>query len=805
MISVLAVLCAGTAACASDLVSVQPLTDRVLMLHFDDGRVEHHKRGQPRSNEKVIVDPLDVAAASRPDAYAVASTDDPAYREPKAPRSVGRKSKGTDFAWFTDRWENGRAVNDRPDHAKEHWLYLHLPAPLQPGRTYTVRAQGLGASAAAPHKLTFDIARARSEAVHVNTIGYVPDAPAKYAYLYHWMGDGGSLDLKGYEERSFHLVNATTGKRAFTGKLRFRMARTAQETFHKSDTPPDGNFLKADVWECDFSAFRTPGRYVVAVEGVGCSWPFRIDADAYRPAFRTVARGLYHNRSGIALTRPYTEFTRPAPHHPRLTPGFAGKLRYTRVRWSEWGSEGGDPKKLMAESPGPLEDAWGWYQDAGDWDSYNSHLRVTQELLLAFEMGPRKFSDGELNLPESGNGVPDILDEAAWLPRFCYRLRAELMRKGWGTGGVGLRVAGDAFGSDEGTTPDGKHVGRGSWEDTDRTYMVSGEDPWSTYRYAGVAAHLAHAYRLSGVKRDPQGVDWAKEAREAYAWARANTRPGDETAMGGGLRHARAYAAACLFRSTGEKAYEEQFARDMEAVKADTQLWDEAAYAPFVHALGGGAGGPGRDPALLERVRSAVLHTADESLVNTPARRALRWGGNFSFPMLIGHQTTPWVLEGAVAYTLTRASDPTRAQRYRAALYTTCDYFLGANALNQTWVTGLGPRHPTEVFHMDAWYNGKDQPHPGVIPYGPWRKQKDQGTGPWESDWANKTLYPAIDEWPGNERWFSNRCAPLTSEFTIHQNTGPAAALFGFLCADAAPQPQKRPAAVRQSGARRGR
>ncbi len=110
---------------------------------------------------------------------------------------------------------------------------------------------------------------------------------------------------------------------------------------------------------------------------------------------------------------------------------------------------------------------------------------------------------------------------------------AELVAKGWGTGGVGLRVAGDAFGSDEGTTAEGKKVGRGSWEDTDRTWMVSGEDPWSTYRYAGTAAHLAYAYQLAGVKRDPAGVDWEKEAREAYAWAKANTRHGDETAMGG--------------------------------------------------------------------------------------------------------------------------------------------------------------------------------------------------------------------------------------------------------------------------------
>lgn len=776
----------GQGACASELVTVQPLNEHWLMLHFDDGYVEHHKRGEPRSAEKVFIEPLDVVKASRPQSYEITSADDPAYQQAKVPLKVARKSKGTDFAWFTDRWENGRAVNDRPDHAKEHWLYLQLPSPLQVGRTYTIHTRDLTPRATS-HKLTFDRAHARSEAVHVNTLGHVPEAPAKYAYVYHWMGDAGSLNLKAYEGRAFHLVETQTGNRAFTGQLQFRKAQDNAETGHKTDSPPHGNFLKADVWECDFSNFKTPGTYVIAVEGVGCSWPFRIHPDVYRPAFQTVARALYHNRSGIALTKPYTEFERPAPHNPQLTPGFADKLRYTRVRFSEWGSEGGDPKVLMENSPGTLQDAWGWYQDAGDWDSYYSHLRVAQELLLVFEMGLNKFRDGELNILESGNGVPDILDEAAWLPRFCYRLRAELKRKGWGTGGIGLRVAGDAFGSDEGTRPDGTKVGRGSWED-DRIYMVSGEDPWATYRYAGVAANLAYAYKIANIKADPQGVDWAKEAREAYSWAQVNTRAGDETEGEGkpNLKNPRAYAAASLFRLTWEKTYEEQFAKDTDWIKADTLLWEEPFYGPAVYALGNNetpTAKTQRDAALLARMRAAILHTADEQLINTAGKRALRWGGNWWFPMLIGQQTTPWVLEGIVGYTLVRETEPERARQYLSALYTTADYFLGTNALNQTWVTGLGPRHPMEIFHMDAWYNGKEKLHPGLIPYSPWRKVKEEGAGPWDADWGNKTIYPAIDEWPGNERWWNNRCSPMGSEFTVHQNIGPAAAIYGWLCA----------------------
>ncbi len=393
-------------------------------------------------------------------------------------------------------------------------------------------------------------------------------------------------------------------------------------------------------------------------------------------------------------------------------------------------------------------------------------------------MAPRNFRDGELNIPESGDGIPDILDEAAWLPRFCCSLRHELMDKGYGTGGLGLRIAGDAFGGDERKLPDGKSVGQGSWEDVNRTWVASGEDPWSTYRYSGAAAHLAYCLQIAGTK-DPKGVDWAKEAAETYAWAQKNTLPGDDK-KGPPLRYARAYAAAALFRLTGDRAYEKQFAADTADITASTLIWDERRYGPMVYALGGGPAP--QDPQTLGRIRAALLATADDE-VNTASKRSLRWGGNYYMPMLVGQQTTPQALETAVGYALTRKSDPQRARRYLAVLYTTADYFLGCNSLNMTWATGLGVRHPNQVFHMDAWYNGKDGPHPGVVPYGPWRKAHDQGVGPWDADWPNQTLYPSIDNWPGNERWYDNRCAPLGSEFTIHQTTAPSAAIFGLLCA----------------------
>jgi len=753
-----------------EVAEALPLTERILMIHVKEGHAVHHQKGQKRDEgEKIILMPLDTAAASRPEAWTLKSVDDPNYAQGAHPQKVGRKSKGTDFAWMVQGWDavNNRAANKDPDHAKDHWLYLVLPHPLSPGKTYTIKADGVAGLETLT--LSYTVEKSRSEAVHVNLMGYPADSPAKYAYVYHWAGDQGSVDLSFLKGRSFRLVDPKTGKAAYSGELAFRAPADRQETGQMTDTPK-GSFLCAEVWQADFSGFSTPGTYVVAVDGVGCSFPFRIDADVYREAFRVTCRGLYHNRSGIALVKPFTEFERPAPHNPLLTPGFAGKLVYTTSRWTDWKNADADPADrpaIEAGIKGPI-DVSGWYQDAGDWDGYASHTMVATTLCFAFETAPGNFSDGELNIPESGNGIPDILDEAAWLPRFCFRLRRELIKKGWGTGGVGLRICGDHFGGD--TRKDG--TSKASYEDTDRQWIVSGEDPVSTFRYAAVAAHLAWCFKAAGVT-DPAKVDWTAEARETYAWALSHTQPKDEAAV----KDCRCHAAAQLFRLTGAAEYETQVEKDTAGMKAGEELLYDRPFGPWAYLLGGKG-----KPELVARLRAAVLSSCDSLALTTSEKRALRWGGQFYMPMLVGQQTTPWILDGIIGHALTKQTDPAKAKAYRGAVVTTCDYFLGTNALNQTWVTGLGARHVQGVFHMDAWYNGKATPHPGLIPYGPWKKQKDFGMGPWDSDWANKTVYPGIDEWPGNERWFDNRNCPLSAEFTIHQNTCFAAATFGWLC-----------------------
>src|SRR6185503_3925349 len=228
-----AMLFAGRAS-ASQLVEVLPLTDHVLMVHFDDGSVTLAQPGQDVHADVVDVAPIDRSAASAAGSYSISSTDDPAYATAQKPTAVGRKSKGTEFANHCDSWNGSACVNTSPDRALEHWVYLVLPSPLQAGKTYTIDTGAL-ATNASKTTITFDVTKLRSEAVHVNTVAYQADAPAKYGYVYAWQGDLGGLDVSSLVGRACHLMRTSDGAMVFDATLAFRKSKTNVETAYASD------------------------------------------------------------------------------------------------------------------------------------------------------------------------------------------------------------------------------------------------------------------------------------------------------------------------------------------------------------------------------------------------------------------------------------------------------------------------------------------------------------------------------------------------------------------------------------------
>jgi endoglucanase len=152
------------------------------------------------------------------------------------------------------------------------------------------------------------------------------------------------------------------------------------------------------VWWLSFDALTAPGTYRV-VDGKTKSDAFSIRSDVYAGALVNALRHFYFQRCRTALVAPHAEyegelFKREGACHAH-----------------------GDVGWLLAEYPHKktrLSVTGGWH-DAGNFDMYvPSTAPTAQALLLAFEAQPELFGDGQLPIPERGNGVPDLLDEVRW-------------------------------------------------------------------------------------------------------------------------------------------------------------------------------------------------------------------------------------------------------------------------------------------------------------------------------------------------------------------------------------------------------
>ncbi len=269
---------------AADLIEITPITDRIIALRIGDGRVVSRAvAGQAEDADVLQVSPLTVGALSA-GTFRVRSGSHAAYASPTAPVALHRKARGDGFILTKENWQwNGPRGHgyypDGPRWTTATTVYLELPQALAAGAQYTItwNATALNLSGGAA-TVAFTPATLRSEAIHVNTLGYLPDATAKIGYLYHWAGDRGGIDYAAWNGRPFRVVDANTGSTRLTGLVAFRATATNPETAQtvwdaasgQSLKPtPNDNFLSAAVWECDFSALTATGTYRLVVDGLG--------------------------------------------------------------------------------------------------------------------------------------------------------------------------------------------------------------------------------------------------------------------------------------------------------------------------------------------------------------------------------------------------------------------------------------------------------------------------------------------------------------------------------------------------------
>ena len=399
--------------------------------------------------------------------------------------------------------------------------------------------------------------------------------------------------------------------------------------------------------------------------------------------------------------------------------------------------------------------ASGGHHDAGDYNP-RSHIEVAQILMDAYEVAPKKFYDGQLNIPEKNNGIPDILDEALWALKLWIGLQDE-------DGGVY-----------NGTESDGDPNFFQTVELDPKGDFVFAKDSRGSFLFAGAMAHASRLLRTVGKKE--MAADYLARARRAYDWGKDHKpQTNDAKAFGVYYTAPLAYAAAQLFHTTGEDAYHQAFLDNTPWQKKPKtkMIADDNSYDLTLAAYAYAAIPPSKAaPTIHSDIVRAICEEADfyvkasnlapYKFVRHPYA-PINWGtGAYEhFLPVVWH---------AWAFT----DNKLKVKAYREAMIRTADNTLGCNPLNLSWIVGLGSNSIHAPLH-NSRFNPTGFSVRGMQAQGP----DDRGK---EYNYAD-TLFPKRDKTPPLYNYIDCIFAIGMDEGTvIHQAETMAA--FGLLLPD---------------------
>jgi endoglucanase len=464
------------------------------------------------------------------------------------------------------------------------------------------------------------------------------------------------------------------------------------------------------VHQVDFGPTTLEGRGFVLQVGDGESDPFDIEQDVYEQMKYDALAYFYHNRSGIPIEMPYAgeeKWTRPAGHRP-------DKARCTPQQILD--ETGWDVQACDYE----LDVTGGWY-DAGDHGKYVVNGGIaTWTLLNLYERftllgkGTSDFEDRKLNIPEAGNGVPDILDEARWQLEFMLKMQVTAGEPLAGM--VHHKVHDDAWTG----LPLAPH-------DDTRTRYLRPPSTAATLNLAASAAQAARIFKAFDVELSRKLLT---AAESAYAGAKRHPillAPDDGKNGGGPYNDDYVdddfyWAAAELYITTGEEIYK----TDLSGSRHHTSL-SGADGIESIMTWGTTDGLGAISLAVADSRLSEPEKQAQRRRIIAVADRYLEAAvsSGYRTPFEAKGDRYPWgsnsfVLNNMLVLAL--AHDFTRDERYFHAVVDGMDYLLGRNAMAQSYVTGYGERpleHPHHRFWARQASDAFPEPPPGAISGGP--------------------------------------------------------------------------------------
>lgn len=434
------------------------------------------------------------------------------------------------------------------------------------------------------------------------------------------------------------------------------------------------------VYIADLTGLTKEGRYRLCLDSGESSCLFEIRNDIYERCFDDVCKAYYYLRCGCGLEERYAGKFTHAPCHTK--------------------------KALLWDDNSISLDVSGGWHDAGDYGRYSTAAACALgHLLYAYKFYPEVFKKQKLNIPESGDALPDILAEC--------KVELEWLMKMQREDGAVYHKATTAHHAPF-VMPE---------DDTAQMFVL----PPSSMATADAAAVFALA---SGVYREFD-VSYADKllaaSLKSFGWLEQNPdylfehRDGCTTGGYGEMRDTdnRFWAAAELYSVTGQARF-----RDMLKLLAE----ENVNLTAFGYADIAGLGAlsyimcTDENDALRRTFISnfinnaeALAETSDKcgyGVALTPDMRGYHWGSNMTL-----------LKNGMVFLIADRFEGKNRFEGYAAAQL---HYLLGCNALGFSYVSGTG-EHSIQHPHLrPTSADGIDECIPGMVSGGPNGRPSDE-------------------------------------------------------------------------------
>lgn len=493
-----------------------------------------------------------------------------------------------------------------------------------------------------------------SQAIHVNQVGYYPESE-KIAV---------AVDLDNSSGDTFEIIDVENNAVVFTGTLQ-------EEIYY--------NLGDENTRIADFTTFNNHGKYKVKI-GEVTSYVFDIANNALLGVLKGSLKSYYYNRcsSGdLLMDANYAgKWTREGGHSDDVVYIHSSARANTGIRYVTKGQKG-------------------WY-DAGDYNKYIVNAGITMYTMLAMYERYEPIMDTlNLNIPESNNGVPDVLDEALWNLRWMLGMQDPT------DGGVFHKLSNYKFGAD--VMPN-KHT-------QDR--YVTMKSTAATLDFAAVMAQASRVYKKFPSEFPGLADSCISAAEKAWNWAQKNENiryiqdTDFETGQYGDSRFAdeKSWAASELYITTAKSSY-------YDAI--DKSLTDWSISWNSVYYLG--------VFSLHHYQKSSRLSIDSVWVSDKIIAFANRWLGYYnSLPYKSAFGTNDFfywgsnAIAGNAGVALAHAYDITEEEDYRLAALSCLDYMLGKNPTGYSFMTGFGSKYPMNPHHRISIADGVLEPIPGMV------------------------------------------------------------------------------------------